>query len=244
MKKIKLLLLFLSLAVGTVMAQSTERIQASYLVALGRVPNSGEIAYWRGQGNLSVQQLIDRHKKYIGEDRGTRESIIRKSYVDVLGYNPSPDEVKYHSQFNRTYAQMVNEHIEYAKRYGHIHDNIIKNSYQLAFRRQPNDGELRYWKQFGVISYSYLVSMHEEYKKANNYPSNRVLPMNSSVSFAPVSASVLSETRFAFGELVGHMVAAGGGNMVAAGGGNMVAAGGGNMVAAGGGNMVAAGGGN
>ena len=251
MKKLKTILVLLAVlsTVFTATAQNNERIQASYIVALGRLPNSGELSYWNSRGNLSVADMVKMHTDYIKIDAGTRRSVIVKSYIDALGYTPSEGEINYHSSFNKNYTDMVNSHIKYAVQNSSEHDKIIKRSYMKAFNRLPNNGELAYWKKFGVISYSYLVSMHEEYKRTNNSQGNGRLSVSSpSLSAVMVSASVLADTKLVVSGIVaaggGNMVAAGGGNMVAAGGGNMVAAGGGNMVAAGGGNMVAAGGGN
>lgn len=78
-----------------VSAQNTERIQASYLLAFGRLPASGEITYWNGQGQKSVQWLVDNHKGYIKSNQGSvGKEIIIKSYIDALGYRPSQSTLR------------------------------------------------------------------------------------------------------------------------------------------------------
>ncbi|WP_316787178.1 hypothetical protein [Pedobacter frigiditerrae] len=235
-----------------VSAQNTERVQASYLLAFGRLPSSGELTYWNGQGQKSVQWLVDNHKGYIKSNQGTiGKEIIVKSYVDALGYRPSQSEINYHAAFNRTYTEMMSNHLVYVKGVPSEYEKVIKRSYQTVFGRQPNAGELSYWKSQGLFSYMILVSCHQDWKNKNSSGQSQKMAIATNAPFlvtATVSQSVMNETKTTFAGLVspggGNMVAAGGGNMVAAGGGNMVAAGGGNMVAAGGGNMVAAGGGN
>ncbi len=245
-----------------VKAQNTERIQASYLLSFGRLANSGELGYWNGQGQRSVQQLVDNHKAYIKSNIGSiGKEVIIKSYIDALGYRPSQGEIDYHSKFGRTYTEMMNSHMVYINTNASEYEKVIKRSYQAVLGRQANSGEIAYWRGQGVFSYMILVSCHQDWKNRNpsavaptstattqSNSSGTVSASSSVLATATVSATVLAEVKGVYSGMVaaggGNMVAAGGGNMVAAGGGNMVAAGGGNMVAAGGGNMVAAGGGN
>lgn len=236
----------------TVLAQNSERIQASYLLAFGRLPNSGEVTYWNGQGQKSVQQLIDNHKSYIKSNTGTAgKEVIIKSYVDALGYRPSQAEINYHAQYGRTYSEMMNNHLIYLKGQPGEYDKVIRRSYQTALGRQPNEGELTYWRNQGLLSYMVLVNFHQDWKNRNTQGQSQAAAISANapvLAVATVSANILSETKGAYNSLVSpggsNLVAAGGGNLVAAGGGNLVAAGGGNLVAAGGGNLIAAGGGN
>jgi hypothetical protein len=229
--------------------EQEQRIRTSYLMAFGRDASSGEVTYWKGQGNRSVGDLYNNHKAYIKSDNTTRRQAIIKSYVDALGYNPSEAEITYHSQFNRTYTEMMQQHMNYVSQNASEYDKVIRRSYKAVFNRTPNDGELAYWKGQAKCSYFILVSYHESYKRANQ---TTAASGGNKINFANVPFAVsLSVSNLVAKEAAG-IIAAGGGNvigqngatMVAAGGGNMVAAGGGNMVAAGGGNMVAAGGGN
>lgn len=235
-----------------VKAQNNERINASYLLAFGRLPNSGEMTYWNGQGQKSVQQLVDLHNNYIKQNQSTigREVII-KSYVDALGYRPSQSEINYHAAFNRSYTAMMSNHLVYIKGQPSEYEKVIKRSYQTILKREPNAGEINYWRQQGLLSYMILVNCHQDWKNRNAAGQSQTTAISTSsplLAVASVSSGVLNEVKATYSSLVspggGNVVASGGGNIVAAGGGNIVAAGGGNMVAAGGGNMVAAGGGN
>lgn len=235
-----------------VKAQNNDRIQASYLLSFGRLANSGELQYWNGQGQKSVQQLVDNHKAYIKSNMGSiGKDIIIKSYVDALGYRPSQSEINYHAQFGRTYSEMMSNHLVYIKGLPAEYEKVIKRSYQTVLGRQPNAGELSYWKGQGVFSYMVLVNCHQDWKNRNAAGQSQTAAISSSapvLATATVSSSVMTETKNVYAGLVaaggGNVVSAGGANLVAAGGGNLVAAGGGNLVAAGGGNLVAAGGGN
>ncbi len=245
MKKIKWagMLLAVIMPLALLAQESKERVQASYLLAMGRLPSPGEITYWQGQGNLSVQQMVDRHKTYIGQDAGTRRAVIIKSYVDGLGYNPSEDEIKYHNQYPRTYTEMVNAHMQYIAANRSQREAVIKRSYRGALRREASASEVTHWMNQAVISYTYLMALHEDWVRRGGNGTNSSTSVSTSspvLAVATVSGTVLAEAKATVASLTSNS----GGAMVAAGGGNMVAAGGGNMVAAGGGNMVAAGGGN
>lgn len=228
-----------------------ERIQSAYILAFGRTPNSGEVTYWSGQGNLTINQIIERHKGYLKTDAGTNRAVIVKSYLDALGVVPTEAEIKYHTPFYRTYTESMTNHMVYLKQQPSELEKVIKRSYRSVFNREPSAGEITYWKQFGPIPYHILCGFHQDFKAKTTPPSvNGTLAVNPArVDGVIVSKSVLEEARTAATTLNNNtpgatVIAPGGANMVAAGGGNMVAAGGGNMVAAGGGNMVAAGGGN
>ncbi|MDQ7949044.1 MAG: hypothetical protein REI78_16330 [Pedobacter sp.] len=233
-------------------AQNNERIQASYLLAFGRLPNSGELSYWNGQGQKSVQQLIDNHKSYIKGNMGTvGKDVIIKSYVDALGYRPSQAEINYHTQFGRTYAEMMNNHLIYVKGQPAEYEKVIKRSYQTVLGRQPNAGELAYWKGQGTFSYMVLVNCHQDWKNRNAQGQSQATNISTSaplLATASVSSGVLNESKTAYNSLVspggGSIIAAGGGNVIAPGGANVIAPGGANIIAAGGGNIIAAGGGN
>ena len=231
-------------------AQNTERIQASYLLAFGRLPSSGEITYWNGQGQKTVQQLVDNHKGYIKTNQASigREVII-KSYIDSLVYRPSQAEINYHAAFNRNYTEMMSNHLLYVKGQPTEYEKVIKRSYQTILGRQPSTNEINYWKSQGLLSYMILVNCHQEWKNKNTASKTTSITLNAPLlATASVSSSVLSETKAVYSSLVspggGNVVAAGGGNIVAGGAGNIVAGGAGNIVAAGGGNIVAGGAGN
>lgn len=231
-----------------VIAQNNDRIQASYLLAFGRAANSGELSYWNGQGQKSVQQLVDNHKTYIKGNMGSvGRDVIIKSYIDALGYRPSQSEINYHSQFGRTYAEMMNNHLIYVQGQPSEYEKVIKRSYQTVLGRQPSAAELTYWKNQGLFSYMVLVNCHQDWKNRNSNQSQVATISTSSPLLTVVSvvASVLNEAKGVYNALSGgNAVPTGAGNVIAPGGANIIAAGGGNIIAAGGGNIIAAGGGN
>lgn len=223
-------------------SEQTERIQASYLLAFGRPPSSGEINYWSQQGRLSVTDLVNRHRSYLRSDAATKRATIVKSYQDALGRNPTEAEIRYWSQGNNTYTELMKNHVQWLAGNPGEYEAVIKRSYHRVLNRAPSAAEVSYWKHQGTHSYAVLVGCHEQWKRQTQSKTsgNLQLASNSSLlTTVNVSPSVAAEARSAAG-----VIAAGGGNVIAAGGGNVIAAGGGNVIAAGGGNVIAAGGGN
>ncbi|RYY94957.1 MAG: hypothetical protein EOO11_16835 [Chitinophagaceae bacterium] len=79
-------LLFSALFAGAQDTEKAQRIKASYLLALGRLPSSGELQYWNGQANVPVGTLVDLHKQYLKGNPSVLRVVVTKSYADALGY--------------------------------------------------------------------------------------------------------------------------------------------------------------
>lgn len=223
-----------------------ERIQSSYMLALGRNPNESEITYWQGRTDANtIADFVKNHKTYISQDAGTRTSIITRSYNDILGRNPNQGEIDYWSKGNNTYSELTKNHLQWLTGNPAEYENVIKRSYQYYLQRQPSAGEISYWKGQGTLSYLMLVACHEDWvkrggNKAQTPSSGASVNASSAVvSMVRVSPSIAAEAKSFAG-----IVSAGAGNIVAAGAGNVIAPGGANIVAAGAGNIVAAGAGN
>jgi hypothetical protein len=95
-------------------ATSRQDIITSYKFAFGRDPQEGEILFWQKQVKLSVAQLVANHRNYIKQDVATCVDIIKRSFHEILKYEPSGMEL--HDWSNRlqksgeTYAELVDAH--------------------------------------------------------------------------------------------------------------------------------------
>ena len=237
-----MMMIIIACGIGsTTIAQSQdERIRSSYVMAFGRDASGGEITYWKGQGNLSFNDLISRHKGWIMQDAGTHQGVINRAYIDALGRNPTSGEIAYWMKGNETYTELMGKHITFLQNNKDEYGKTINRSYKFVFGRDGSAGEISYWKGQPVASYIGLVAYHQDYKARNGNLINgkATVEPSSMITGVRISNQMLGEIKGS------NIMVSVGANIVAAGGGNMVAAGGGNMVAAGGGNMVAAGGGN
>lgn len=243
MKKISIVaiicIMFLCSSFSTLFAQTEQeqRIQSSYILAFNRKASTGEVNYWKTQGNLNMSQLLARHKDYIKNNPDIYGGIMNVSYTDAFGRPITDGEKKYHKQYPRTYFEMMNSHMDYLNKNPSLYDEVIRESYWRAFTRKPNDGELNYWRGQTKCSFIWLFRAHIQW--AATQKRTNVASM-SGVANVRVTPGILQEVRLA----ASSMVAAGGGNLIGNDGSTMVAAGGGNLVGNDGASMVAAGGGN
>jgi len=237
-KKVILSLLVLFIGAGSVYAQTEQeqRIQASYMLAFGRQPNSGELTYWKSQGNKSISELINNHKGYLKQDAATQRNTINKAYADAMGRNASESEISYWKSGNDTYTTLMKNHVSWLANNPAEYEKVIKRSYQFVFGRPATAAEVNYWKGQPKVSYILLVAYHQDYKKRNQASQSSGLNVRNAGSLVsvPLSANIAAEASAATGLSKNNVVAAGGDNLIAPSGGYVVAAGGANVVAAGG----------
>lgn len=243
MKRISIIagicMLFLCTSFSTLLAQTEQeqRIQSSYLLAFDKKASTAEVNYWKTQGNLSVSQLLTRHKEYIANNPDIFVGILNRSYTDAFGRPITDDERNYHKKYPRTYLEMINSHMDYLNRNPSLYDEVIIQSYKSVFNKRPSNDELNYWKGQTKCSYIWLFRAHLQFAASQRRSNKASLSGVASVSVTP---GILKEVKLA----AASMVAAGGGNLIGNDGSTMVAAGGGNLVGNDGASMVAAGGGN
>ena len=227
------MLAMLTLSFSTsVNAQSKDEIiNASYFVAFGRYASSGELNYWRQNvGNRNIPQMVENHRNYLKSNRYEKEKVVKNSYMDAFGWQPSADELRYWSSQNRTYAELMKNHIDnWLNIYPDKKEHVIRQSYYKVFNRNATRDEVKYWKRQPTYSFVQLVAMHTTWKQ-NNRSTSSATSIRPNIKTSSVSTASLSS------QAASGIIAAGGGNIIAAGGGNVISAGGGNIIAAGGGN--------
>jgi len=240
MKKIvSVVLLMLAISVfhpSFAQTEQEQRIQSSYILAFNKKATPDELNFWKTQGNLSVAQLLAKHKEWIKKTPSLWDGILRTSYTDAFGRTIQDGEYKFHIQYPRTYLEMMNSHMDYLNKNPSLYDNVIIESYKRVFGKPPITAELNYWKGQTKCSFIWLFRAHSQYASTQR----RNVASMTGVAYVRVTPAMLAEVRSA----AAGMVAAGGGNLIGNDGGTMVAAGAGNLVGIDGASMVAAGGGN
>lgn len=138
-----------------------ERIKASYLVAIGRLPNDAELNWWSQQGDYTLSQLVEAHRVYMNKtNKGSKAGPIELSYFLAFGRKPSAgagSETEYWTGRNEVAWEMVLRHIDYINQNKHIYDGVINNAYQAIFSKPPSSTELNKWKALPVKSFGELV---------------------------------------------------------------------------------------
>lgn len=213
-------------------AQSKDEIiHGSYFLAFGRYANNGELNYWRQNvGNRNMQQMVQNHREYMRSNPGEREQVVKRSYMDAFGWQPSADELRYWSGQNKTYSELMANHINnWLNVYPDKKTLVIKQSYYKVFNRSATADEVRYWMGQPTCSYVQLVAMHTTWKQQNQR-SSTATAIKPNLNENDVSTAKLSP------QAKEALISAGGGSVIAPGGGNVVAAGGMNVISPGGGN--------
>ncbi len=235
MYKFMIAMVIMTMVTATAQSQDvkTERITVAYMIAMGRKPSSAELNYWKGQGNLTVEQLVENHRQYLAGDKASKRTMIIKAFKNAYGRNPTESEINTNMNQNMTYVQWMNNHLAWLKKSSSDYVNVIKNSYKTVFGREPNAAEINFWKSQPVMSHMILAACHEDWKRKNGNTaktngSNTIGSSSSYLELAFVGSQVAKEASSLIGPAGGNVIAPGGGNVVSAGGANVVAAGGGN----------------
>lgn len=89
-------------------------IRQSYRDAFGRDPRQEELNSWRSPNQLSLAQLVDRHRNTIKQNDYTRREIIYLSYKEALKRTQTLDEDTYWKKrlqgSGETYTELVEVH--------------------------------------------------------------------------------------------------------------------------------------
>ncbi len=242
MYRLLVVVLFASALAAPTFAQSPEqtkreRIISSYMLTFGRQPNQGELNHWMGRENLTVEQLVANHSRYLQSDANEKRATIRRAFAHAYGYTPSDQQVNQSMSSSFNYTDWMNNHTSYLRSNKKAWDDMIAKVYWNVCSRWATDNDRRSWKQSEAKPYMLVAAVVDVWHKENSWFGRWYVPSNSRhLTQVAISNPVANE--------VARVVAAGGANAVAAGGANVIAAGGGNVIAAGGGNVIAAGGGN
>jgi hypothetical protein len=226
-----------------------ERVESSYLLALGRKPTKSELQYWLNrEPDKALNDHVENHRQYANGDKNTKRALIKKSYVDVLGRNPREDEISYWMKGADLYYQLTNKHLKWLIDNPAEYEKVIKRSYKAVLNREADAGELNYWKGQKVMSFALLLSCHEDWKAKNGQTArktsgtNNVSNSGNFVQFATVSNKVASEANNLLGAAGGNLIGGAGANLIGQAGGNLIGQAGGNLVPPNGKNAVFAGG--
>ena len=218
----------------------TQRIQASYILSFGQLPQQGEITHWLSQPqSSSMALLMAAHKAFIGTGGYKKEAIIN-SYKDGWGIkmDENDSQYKFWAQYSQTYTELMTAHIQYFIANPAVYEKVIKRAFQFSMGRQPSAAELNTWKN-AANKYSYAILTGFLQTIANtvslSYRSENRMILNSlstAVTGIRVSSKIAGEIKSISGLITndgGTLVAAGAGNLITNDGGTLVAAGAGNI---------------
>lgn len=145
-----------------------EKINLSYWYVFGRFPSTGEMNFWNGQAEQSLNSYITNHHTFLKSDNNSAVEAVRISYKDAFGRSPSQGEMNFWSKQKRTYADLMNNHVLYLLSDANENKATINRAYQTVYGRQASANELAQWTR-GNCSYALLIACLQSYKTSSTY---------------------------------------------------------------------------
>lgn len=214
-------------------SEQPERIAASFLLALGRAPSAEELAHWAQQGDVSIAQLIARHRERLQADPAVQRAVATKAERDAFG-RVSPESEVDAAQPPATYTELVQQHLRRLAERPAEYEQVIRRAYQTVVRRDAYDLEFAYWQKHDTLSYTLLVGCVEDWARRNQ-PGLMVTAGTPTVSINSeylatirLSPAIAQEAREAAGWVTateGGFSPAFGRNLIAPGGAKLVTGG-------------------
>lgn len=168
MNKIILFVVAFLFFTGVHAQSKSEKINLSYWYVFGRFPSTGEMNFWNGQAEQSLNSYITTHHNFLKADNNSAVEAVRISYKDAFGRSPAQGEIDFWSKQKRTYADLMNNHVLYLLSDANENKATINRAYQKVYRRQASTDELNQWSR-GNCSYALLLACLQSYKTSPTY---------------------------------------------------------------------------
>ena len=213
-------------------AEQTQRIAASFVLALGRAPSAGELAQYAQLGPLSIADLIARLRERLANDPAARRATWVSAGEDAFGRAPGEDGPGLPPAGTGTYFELMQRHVAQLAGHPAEYEQVLRRAYQFLLRRDAYPDEIDYWKRQDPLPYALVVDWPRR-----NQPGLMVtggtatICVNSDfLSTVRLAPEVAAEARAAAGlppaaDAENHLVAAGAAHVASRGGMHLVTAG-------------------
>jgi len=210
-----------SCATATASVQS-ERVDASFVLALGRAPYPAEAATWTQAGERPVSALLAAHAENLRDNPAARGPVFGRAFVDTFGREPTAAEAGPAAEHAFTYTDWMEQNLAALAGDSDRYAAVIQRAYKFVINRDAYDEEIAYWRERGTLPYLMLVACVEDWARRNQ-PGLMVTAGDPVVSInceflatARLSPAVAAEAREAAGIAASDTD---GGNLLAVGAG-------------------------
>lgn len=170
-----LLSAFVALVLSSVVSAATpapspaqqERVEAAYVLALGRTPTAAELAQDAQTQTLSVPDLVARLARQLKADAALQRATRLKAFVDAYGRAPRAGELEATAADASTYTELMQRHVAALGAQPDAYRPVLDRAYQLVVRRGVYDEEVAYWKARDTLSFVLLVGCIEDWARRN-----------------------------------------------------------------------------
>ena len=146
--------------------EATERLSASFFLALGRAPTTAELRNWEPYAGERMADLFARHRQQLAATESERLGVAARAWRDALGREPGsrgPAELAaagtYAEQVERLRRTLVERDEQYRA--------VLDRAYRRVIGRGPFVEELDYWRQHAALPYAALVGCLENWARRN-----------------------------------------------------------------------------
>ena len=228
--------------------EQQERIAASFVLALGRVPTSVEIEQWAKQGPLSLADLFARHRRQLQGDAADQRAVIIKAGEDAFGLAPGENDIRSQAA-GSTYTHLMQRHLGWLAEHPAEYEQVVRRAYPVVLQRDAYALEIDYWKRQPVLSFALLVGCIEDWARRNRpgltaTTGVAAVSVNSAyLAAVRLSPAVAAEARVAAGFVPGGdsaLASAAGRHLVAPGAEHLASVGGIYFTTAGAADLVSA----
>ncbi len=224
-------------------AEATERLSASFFLALGRAPTTAELKDWEPYSGDRMADLYVRHRQQLDATAPERAAVAGRAWRDVFGGEPSSRDASMAAAGTGTYTEQVERLRRTLGESDEQYRAVLDRAYRRVLGRAPFVEEVNYWHQHAVLSYAGLVGCLENWAR-RNAPGLTVtsgvpaICVNSDfLTTLRLSSAVAAEARAAAGlpaPVAPALALARGQNVVMPGAGEVVSVGGVHFTAIGG----------
>jgi hypothetical protein len=143
----------------------TERIEAVFLLGLGRAPDVDERSAWADRAERPLVELLERQRERIRTDGAERRAVSARAWRDVHGR--APEEAELAGLPERIYAEHVRALAGGLAARSPVYREVVERAYRAALARAPFAEEQDYWNAFPPLPYLVLVGCVENWARRN-----------------------------------------------------------------------------
>lgn len=144
-----------------------ERVEASFILALGRAPTTSELATWSTTNEVTLTELLSRHREKLQGDPKIAQAASVKACVDAFGRAPKQDELAKWLAQPTTYIEQMQQHVDWLSTHPVEYEQVVGRAYERAVRRAVYPGEIKYWSAQPTLSYVLLVACIDNWARRN-----------------------------------------------------------------------------
>ena len=148
-------------------AEATERLSASFFLALGRAPTTAELRDWEPYAGDRMADLFARHRRQLAASESERRGVANRAWRDALGGEPGAHDADPLAAENGTYAEQVERLRRTLVERDEQYRAVLDRAYRRVIGRGPFVEELDYWRQHAALPYAALVGCLENWARRN-----------------------------------------------------------------------------